>query len=392
MAASEDTLLNASGLPTMYHEDCATSYPNGSTPMCTSSESTVGVPQTFNMSTDVSEPEPPSWSGVLHEQLFGFELSNNASIQFTFRGTDLNGLQLNLTVYFTPDAMINSTDLRPLVLSGTLQNVTRSVSIPGGGFPGGGFSGQFSAHPGGYIFDFRTVRPIGSVYFMARDATAIQQGIKVTISGPSYSWVYLYASSCGSNAGPNDFFASGQKFQVTVTSNTTTDVYLSSPDVPKGAWMEFSPSHLENVGPQGATSTLLLFGIGVGIPPPPQTHIPPPPANPFNDSLFIDASGSVKGLMGEGLIALNNADGNPHILSSPGPVGFSPGAQAAEIGTDQTNYAIGAGVYDPTPGMISNATLSVNFTGVGLIQNDTEVPAPQLAPGLPCQFFARDPG
>ncbi len=327
------------------------------------------------MSKDVSILHNDSryWTGILDEHFFGFQLTNNASLQFTFRGPDLRSDQLNLTVYFTPDE-INSTDLRPMVLSGALQIATKSVSIPGGnGFSGGGFSGQISAHPGGYIFDFRTVRDIGAVYFVVRDASALQRGIKVTVGSPTDVEMNLYSYVCGSSSGPHEYGISEQKFPITVTSDETTGVYLSSPDVPNGVWAEFSPSYLQNVGPRGANATLLLAG-----------DVSTNAGYQFNSSLFIDASGSTNGLMGEGLIALNSEDGGMHILRSPGPVGFASDTLGVIFSqgvtpsteTNQTNYAVGGGLYDPTPGSFSNATLSVKITGVALVENGTEVRLP----------------
>ena len=378
---SGDPLLSVPGLPTMYHEDCATSYPNGTTTTCTSSQSTVGIPQTFNSTTDEVTNGTQS-TGMLHENLYAFQLNASASIQFTFRGPLLNGPGLVLTVYFS-DPGINFTDLRGEVDSSTLQEVTQSTGIPGGGgFSGGGFSGHINAQAGVYIFDFRSAKPVGSVYFIVRDATALDRGINVSIGPPVDVWKYFYPSACGSveRVGGEE-----QKFTVTVTSNSTSDVYLTTPDAPNGVWMEFSPSFLENVGPQGKTATLLLAGDAVLTSPPPP-FLPAPP-DVFNSSLFIDAFSPTNGTTGESLIALNNGDGSMHILNSPGPIGWPSSNSQGVTLTEGTNinpsseendsdYAIGGGVYDPTPGAISNSSLSVKMSGVGLMENGTEIPLP----------------
>jgi hypothetical protein len=125
-----DPLLDIPGLPTLYHEDCATPYPNGTSTTCASSISTVGIPQTFNMSDDVVPSDAGiAWTGVLHEQLFAFQLNESASVQFTFRDTDLGGYTLVLDVYQSAPG-INFSDLQGLVHSGTLELVTNSTTSP----------------------------------------------------------------------------------------------------------------------------------------------------------------------------------------------------------------------------------------------------------------------
>jgi hypothetical protein len=74
--------------------------------------------------------------------------------------------------------------------------------------------------------------------------------------------------------------------------------------------MEFDPSHLDNVGPQGATAILLLAGDYA-------PSVSPSSGKEFNSSLFIDASGSTNGLTGESVIALNEGHGSAHALQTP---------------------------------------------------------------------------
>jgi len=361
----EDALLQVPGLPTLYHEDCASPYPNDTSTTCTTTTSRVGLPQTFNMSTDLVS-SGGTWSGVLHEHLFAFELNQSATIQFTMRGLEPSAAPAMVKVYFDNDVGINFTDLSDQVGSGTLQSVTSSS----GNGPVDRFSGQIGAHPGVYIFDLKAATlGTGAAYFMLRDATALQQGIQVSLGSPTVNQVAFGPSACG--GGPGESFVGEEEFPVTVTANATTNVNLASPNVPYGVWVKFVPSQLENVGPQGAGATMPLAG-----------DVSPFGGNVYNSSLFIDASGSSGGLTGETVLPLDSAYGGMNVLQSAGPVGEiktpNPEVMFGGQGTaqNQTNYAVLGDVYDPSAGTAGGSSLAVTITGVGLMQNSTEIPPP----------------
>jgi hypothetical protein len=367
---AEDALLNVPGLPTLYHEDCATPYPNGTSTTCTTTTSTVGIPQTFNMSTDFVS-SGGMVSGILHEHLFAFELKQKSTIQFTYKGVEPGSQPAAVSAYFDDNQGVNFTDLRGQVDSGVLRMVTNSSSV---NFPVDRFSGLIVARPGVYIFDFQTTYPSGgAAYFIVRDATALQQGIEISVGSPKVDHVSFGSSACGGGPGEEGFVGE-EEFPVTVTVNTTTDVDLTSPNVPSGVWVQFVPSQLEDVGPQGANATLLLAG-----------DVDPFGGNVWNSSLFIDASGSTAGLTGETVLPLDSAYGDMDVLQSVGPVGQvptpNPGALFSQGTTpsteqNQTNYALLRAVYDPSSGTPGSSSLSVTITGVGLMQNGTEVPFP----------------
>jgi hypothetical protein len=367
-----DPLLDVPGLPALYHEDCATPLPSNTSTTCATSTSTVGVPQTFNMSTGVVDSDG-HLTGVLHEHLFAFELNQSATIQFAYRGAEPNTQPAYLQVYFDGGA-VNFTDLRGAVESGSARLVAESPAASLVGLVSvDRYSGQIAASPGVYIFDFQTQSlGTGLAYFLVRDATALQKGIQVSIGTPSVSSGAEGAAACGGGPGETGF--GEEEFPVTVTSDTTSDVTLTSPNVPYGVWVQFVPSQLEDVGPQGANATMLLAGDSN-----------PNGGDSLNYSLFIDASSSSGGFTGETALPLDAAYGQMQVLQSAGPFGELPTAnprvvffQSAPLdeGQNQTNYAVIGDVYDPLPGTTQGSSLAVTITGVGLMQNATETPLP----------------
>jgi hypothetical protein len=366
-----DPLLDVPGLPALYHEDCTTPLPSNTSTTCTTSTSTVGVPQTFNMSTGVVDGDG-HLTGVLHDHLFAFELDESATIQFAYRGAEPNAAPAYLRVYFD-GGTVNFTDLRGVVESGSARLVAESPAASLVGLVSvDRYSGQIAASPGVYVFDFQAASlGTGLAYFLVRDATALQKGIQVSIGSPSVSSDAFGAAACGGGPGETGF--GEEEFPVTVTSNTTGNVTLTSPNVPYGVWVQFVPSQLENVGPQGANATMLLAGDSN-----------PNGGNSLNYSLFIDAYSS-GGFTGEAALPLDAAFGRMQVLHSAGSFGELPTANPGVMffqgappgaGGNQTNYAVIGDVYDPLPGTSEGSSLGVTMTGVGLIQNGTEIPLP----------------
>jgi hypothetical protein len=383
-AVTDDPLLDVPGSPTLYHETCAGSAAPFIPPtVCKTTTSTVGVPQVFNMSsaTDVNG----SVSVTTYDQYFAFEVSENSTLQFTFRTTEPGWQPGSGYVYYDGNSAFNFSDIQGEVLSGQAQEISNSgtPTAPAGQFPTDSYSGQVAARPGAYIFDFNYGGG-GTVYFLVRDATALQNGITVSVGQPQTTYASFNGAVCG--GGPSEIGAAGEEeFPVTVTSNTTTDVILSSPNPPFGVWVGFVPSELQDVGPQGAHATMLLAGDGEVS-----------EADPNSASLFVDAFSPEGGPTGESVIPLHAAFGFTNVLRTVGPVGYPAnpaysGVTFVSLNTtanqtsfppvadgNQTNYAVLTNVYDPgaVGGTQAASSLSVKITGVGLMQNGTEVALP----------------
>lgn len=381
--ATDDPLLDVQGSPTLYHEACAGSLQPFVPPtVCRTTTSTVGVPQVFNMSraTDING----SVSVTTYEHYFGFQVSENSTVQFTFRTTEPGWEPASGYVYYDGSSAFNFSDLHGEVVSGQAQEISNSgtMTAPAGQFPTDSFSGQIAARPGAYVFDFRHGGG-GTAYFLVRDATALQNGITVSVGQPQTTYASFSGAACG--GGPGESGPAEEEFPITVTSNTTTDVDLSSPNAPFGVWVGFVPSELQDVGPQGAHATMLLSG-----------DIEVAQAGPNSASLFVDAFSPGGGLSGETAIPLHAAFGFTNVLRTVGPVGwpanpnypsvlFSSLDSTANQTTfssvangNQTNYAVLTNVYDPASagGSQTAPSLSVRITGVGMMQNGTEVALP----------------
>ncbi|MDA4135069.1 MAG: hypothetical protein OK441_05830 [Thaumarchaeota archaeon] len=380
---TDDPLLDLPGLPMLYHETCVSVYSPFAPTTCDTTTSTVGVPQVFNMSSvaDING----SVSATTYDQYFAFHVSENSTFQFAFRTTEPGWVPASGYVYYDGNGAFNFSDLRgEVVLSGQAQEISNSgtPNAPAGQFPIDSFSGQIAARPGAYIFDFNHGGG-GTAYFLVRDVTALQNGITVSVGQPSTTYASSSGAACG--GGPGSTGPGEEEFPVTVTSNTTTDVVLSSPSPPFGVWVEFVPSELQDVGPQGAHATMLLAG---------DTEVSE--GGPNSASLFVDAFSPAGGLTGESVIPLHAAFGFTNILRSVGPVGFplNPGYSGVTFFSlnstanqtsfppvadgNQTNYAVLTNVYDPgtVGGTQAASSLSVKITGVGLMQNGSEVALP----------------
>jgi len=380
---TDDPLLVVTGSPALYHETCAGSATPFIPPtVCKTTTSTVGVPQVFNMSsvTDING----SVSATTYDQYFAFQVSENSTIQFTFRTTEPGWVPASGYVYYDGNNAFNFSDLQGEVLSGQAQEISNSgtPNAPAGQFPIDSFSGQIASRPGVYIFDFQYGGG-GTAYFLVRDATSLQNGITVSVGQPSTTYASFSGAACG--GGPRSTGPGEEEFPVTVTSNTTTDVVLSSPSPPFGVWVEFVPSELQDVGPQGAHATMLLAG-----------DIEVSEAGPNSASLFVDAFSPTGGLTGESVIPLHAAFGFTNVLRAVGPVGYpaNPGYSGVTFFSlnsaanqtsfppvadgNQTHYAVLTNVYDPRTvgGTQAASSLSVKITGVGLMQNGSEVALP----------------
>jgi len=377
--AVDDPLLDEPSLPTLYHETCVTpDYPEDNSTTCVSTTSTLGVPQNLTMGTDFVT-YPGGYTETVYEHFFAFVLTTNDTIQFAERGVPYGNTAASVKVYFGGNTSIKFTDLRGLVNSGSLKYLTES---PGAWemLTTDRYSGQLAKGPGVYVFDLDGRGGGGMAYFLVRDESALQQGVKVSIGSPQELGVVFAGSSCAGGptyeTGPRE-----EEFPVTVTANSTTNVDLVSPDVPTGVWVKFVPSVLQGVGPEGAQSMLLLSGDEV-----------PNGGNLYNVSLFVDAFSPGSRSTGESFISLDAAYGLMDILNSPGPLTSPPMSQGIFFDTtsrqntttytpvsegNQTNYLGISAVYDPASTSQGNASsFLVTVTGVGLIQNGSETALP----------------
>jgi hypothetical protein len=375
----DDPLLDEPSLPTLYHETCVTpDYPKDNSTTCASTTSKLGVPENLTMGADFV-PYPGGYTETVYEHFFAFVLTTNDTIQFAERGVPYGNNAASVKVYFGGNTSINFTDLRGLVNSGSLKYMTES---PGAWetLTADRYSGQLAKGPGVYVFDLDGRGGGGMAYFLVRDESALQDGVKVSIGAPQELGVVFAGSTCAGGptyeSGPRE-----EEFPVTVTANSTTNVDLVSPDVPTGVWVKFVPPVLQGVGPKGAQSMLLLAGDEV-----------PNGGNLYNVSLFVDAFSPSSRLTGESFISLDAAYGLMGILNSPGPLTSPPMSQGIFFDTtsrqntttytpvsegNQTNYLGISAVYDPASISQGNASsLAVKITGVGLMRNGSETTLP----------------
>jgi hypothetical protein len=201
-----------------------------------------------------------------------------------------------------------------------------------------------------------------------------QSGVQITVGGPVTTT--YHPEFVNTTEGTTLGFIGWEELSVYVHSNVTADVSLGLSNVPCGVWAEFDPSSLQDVGPAGARTSLLLAGA---------MSLLPQTSDPRNVSLII---GARTGGGTSSAIALPVVQqGNLTVLHSPGPV-IEPGVQTPWGGYTRGNTSDVFGVvYDPANPQ-QHPTLSVTLSAAGLIQNGSLVPLPSwMRVNLPTPSF-----
>ncbi|MBI2938388.1 MAG: hypothetical protein HYY22_09290 [Thaumarchaeota archaeon] len=324
--------------------------------------STLGTLQTFNM-TAVAEVDGKNVT-TIYKHLFGVRVNHRTTLQFSF--WDPQGAEF--VAYFDNrtgdvDSLFNEITTRRLE---TLENQSA--------IPPKQFSGQIHADkPGLYIFTFSApwAQPTNQARFLLRDSTAYGNGIRISLDA---SGKYGKSGPCGPEGGL-------EKWMIKLYSDSATDVNMSALSVQPGIWAKFTPSYIRNVGPKGASTTLLIAGA---------TTLPPFVPNSYNISLFIDARGA-NDLSGETFLPVVQTV-PVQVLHAPGPIHSL--IEANHVLTVLTTGQTGSGsavygvVYDPVSAS-ANKSLSVNMTVSGILENGKMIqPVPSwLKIYLPQQTF-----
>jgi hypothetical protein len=208
-----------------------------------------------------------------------------------------------------------------------------------------------------------------------------QSGLQIMVGGPLTTT--FNPEFINTTVGPMLSFIGWEELSVYVHSNVTADVSLGLSDVPCGVWAEFDPSSLQDVGPAGARTSLLLAGA---------VSLLPQTSNPGNVSLIIGARTGNGTSSAIALPVVQQA--NLTVLHSPGLV-IEPGAQTPWGAYTKGNTSDVFGVvYDPANPQ-RDPTLSVSLSAAGWIQNGSLVPLPSwMRVNLPTPSFilnASDP-
>jgi hypothetical protein len=220
------------------------------------------------------------------------------------------------------------------------------------------FSGVVAAPQAGlYIFTFSVQGPQTgvSVNFLLRDAATYGSGLSISIGGRGD-----YNANASYGSVPHGL----EEWSVTVYSNTTTDVNMSTELVPLNMWAKFVPSYLSDVGPNGANTTLLIAGA-----------LKPFVSNQYNVSIFMDAVGS-NGLEGETFLPVEPVL-PVQVLHSLGPISSQIEVNSAnELLTIGQSGVVTYGVlYDPA-GQSASSSPSISMTVTGVLENGTVQPLP----------------
>jgi hypothetical protein len=346
---SSSTAYSFEGFPelSVWQSECGALYPNGDS-FC-SPASLVETPVQVNLTTSIVRQG--NASVIISEQYIGIEAGPGALLQYTFSA---NGGAPQFQAYFdnrTGASVLSMQkeieDYRPPLLANeSLSQVYRGQVIP--------------SQSGLLIFSFSVS---GSPYqstisFLLRNATDLQDGIRVSIGSPVIRIENMMINGSGTT------FPGLEEWPLKIFANSTANVDLATPGFPSDVWAKMVPSHL-SVGPGGADATLLLAGA-VG---------PGGFSNGTQDaiSLFIDARGS-NGLTGEKILPILII-GGVNILHSPGSISLS-GIVTSGSGQAVTGYDYSGVVYDPAPGLTANQSIAVSLSVRGIRQNGTVSPLP----------------
>jgi hypothetical protein len=180
-------------------------------------------------------------------------------------------------------------------------------------------------------------------------AARVDRGVSILVGDPAVHYG-CFSSSQSTVCGPQ-----WEDWPVTVKSNASTDVYLNASSVMLGAWAEFVPSHLSNVGPEGVQTHMILAGA----------------VRPFVNNDISNVSMIIRGVAGNGGWgqALLPIEGGDDVVSirSPSPVNITY-FDRNSFGVTQNQSSTGYFplVYDPG-GAPTNASLTEYFSLIGMI-------------------------
>jgi hypothetical protein len=282
-------------------------------------------------------PSPAQMSGLPTIAVYP-----NATVSFTlpkdsypgFGGgsfVDLNGMTLGAQLF----------DSGSMTL---VKSTSSAVSgFPLGTLPVGDYILRVNATWGAsYTVDYYGIQQIQSVDFS-------EGGITISIGSPAVQMNTI------SGGGQTDSGPDLETWPLTLTSPTVVrDVNLSATSVISGDWIQFLPSYLPEVGPNGTQAEMLLNGA----------------VRPFVDNdisnvtMIIQATGS-GGATGEVGLPLEDAGGSIvfHSLAS----GQQFETPTWSVTQDQNLFAAVSLIYDPT-GQASNQSLPVTVSIAGLYE------------------------
>jgi hypothetical protein len=335
------------------HTTCGTAV-TGFGAVCTSSDYSAGIPQSFNM-TGVSHVANKTYITVFADY-FAVSVRQGDSVDFSMKATNSTAFQ----GYFDAGANASAAASSMASAGGMLFNQTGNFQT---------YSGSATApEAGAYAFEFSVTTPEfnDSVTFLLMDSAAYETGLTVSVGAPEPQDVTIHENLIGGLAAAQ--WGTGWEIvPITVYSPQTTAVNLASLTLDQGGWLKILPSYLPAVGPNGANATLYMVGVG-------------PTTNQFNDSLFIGASGA-NGLTGDAVIPVEGSS-SVNVLAGPGPVSLSAGGGLA---CPPCMGTVGL-VYDPANGSSKSPT-PVTFSVEGLVgENGSTVPLPSwLDVGFPAQ-------
>jgi hypothetical protein len=339
----------------LWVEDCMTSY-QGFGGICSVSSSIVGQPQAFNMTSVFFNTTEEKNYTTIHELFFGVQVNQSDDLQFTFTGSNATDFQVYLD---------NRTGASTSSLANEVANYSPSILVNESNVDY--FAGQVNAlRPGLYIFVFSVSQPEpgNAVSFILRNADAYPNG-KISVAPALFQPVTVQTYNAGELKSVSGF--GWQKYPLTIYSNMTTPVNMTAVNVPSGAWVEFVPSYLPEVGPKGANVTMYVAGATVlGT-----------VGNRDNVSMFINAVGQ-NGVVAETYLPLDGprVDRPLTVLQSPSPTASSFGDWGS-FSVQQNTSATGSTwvVYDQSSSSAS-ASLSLNLTVAGILQGGQTVPLP----------------
>jgi len=339
------------------HTTCGTAV-TGFGAVCTSSDYSAGIPQSFNM-TRASRVANQTAITVFTDY-FAVSVRQGDSVDFSMKATNSTTFQ----GYF--DAGANASSAASSMASGGQMLFNQT-----GNFETYSRSAR-ATQSGAYAFAFSVPSPEfnDSVTFLLMDSAAYETGLTVDVGAPEPQYVTINETLFG-GLGAQDGFG-WDIVPITVYAPDTTAVNLTSLTLDQGGWLKILPAYLPTVGPRGANATLYMVGVG-------------PTTNQLNNTLFIGASGT-DGLTGDAAIPIEGSS-SVNVLAGPGPVSLSAGG-ALGTACPPCMDVFGL-VYDPANGS-SKSPMTATFSIEGLLEDNGSIaPLPSwLDAGFPTQNIA----
>ncbi len=167
-------------------------------------------------------------------------------------------------------------------------------------------------------------------------------------------------------------FVAYEEFPIAVYSNEIMNITLKALNVPDGVFVKFVPEHLLNVGPDGASATMILAGAVKPFTEP----------IPDTKTMIIQAESSNGNSAGAPLLIIQTH--NLTILHTAGPIWFP---KSIEININGNIFGVFGVVYDPEG--VSDRSLSVNLSILGLLKDGKILPLPSwLQMDIPTHSFS----